>query len=314
MRAVAVTEFGGDPKVVDVPKPTPGRGELLVEVAAAAVNPFDWKVADGMLAGSMEHTFPLVLGVDFAGTVVDSGPGATRFAIGDRVFGSALRAPVGAVGAYAEFLTVPDTGPIASAADLDPAQAATLPTAAGTALGLLEAGGIRAGQTVLLVGAAGGVGTFVTQLAAARDIRVLAVTRGVGQTKMGALGAAETYDASGGIVVAKVRANYPDGVDALIDLVSDAADFADYASLIHAGGTAVSTLFAADPEALSTRGVKAINHNQKSTPALYDQLADELRAHRLTVPIEARLPLSDTPTAIARSRLGGARGKTVIIP
>lgn len=121
MRAVAVNEFGGDPKVVDVAKPTPGRDELLVEVAAAAVNPFDWKVADGMLATSMEHTFPLVLGMDFAGTVVDRGADAAQFSVGDRVFGSVLRAPVGAVGAYAEFLTVPAAGLVASAAGLDPA-------------------------------------------------------------------------------------------------------------------------------------------------------------------------------------------------
>ncbi|WP_406298638.1 NADP-dependent oxidoreductase [Embleya sp. NBC_00888] len=314
MRAVAVNEFGGDPKVVDVSKPTPARGELLVEVAAAAVNPFDWKVADGMLAESMKHSFPLVLGVDFAGTVVDAGSDAVRFSVGDKVFGSALRAPVGAVGAYAEFLTVPSTGLIASAADLDPAQAATLPTAAGTALGLLEAGGVRAGQTLLLVGAAGGVGTFLTQLAAARDVRVLAVTRGVGASKMGALGAAQTYDATGGIVADKVRSDYPDGVDALVDLVSDATDFAAYARLIRDGGVALTTQFVADAGELAERGIEAINHDQKSTAELYDRLADELRGHRITVPIEARLPLSDAPTAIARSRLGGARGKTVIIP
>ncbi|MEU0934512.1 NADP-dependent oxidoreductase [Embleya sp. NPDC005971] len=314
MRAVAVNEFGGDPKVVDLAKPTPGRGELLVEIAAAAVNPFDWKVADGMLGGSMEHTFPLVLGSDFAGTVVDLGADTTRFSVGDRVFGSVLRAPVGAVGAYAEFLTVPSEGLVASAADLDPARAAALPTAAGTALGLLEAGGVLAGQTVLLVGAAGGVGTFVTQLAAARDVRVLAVTRGVGAAGMGALGAAETYDAADGIVVDKVRSDHPDGVDALVDLVSGAADFAAYARLIRDGGVALSTQFVADPDELGRRGIEAINHNQKSTARLYDRLADELRARRITVPIEARLPLSDAPSAIARSRLGGARGKTVILP
>ncbi|MYS82172.1 NADP-dependent oxidoreductase [Embleya scabrispora] len=314
MRAVAVNEFGGDPKVVDVAKPTPGRDELLVEVAAAAVNPFDWKVADGMLAGSMEHTFPLVLGMDFAGTVVDRGADATRFSVGDRVFGSVLRAPVGAVGAYAEFLTVPAAGLVASAADLDPAQAAALPTAAGTALGLLEAGGIRAGQTILVIGAAGGVGTFLTQLAAARDVRVLAVTRGVGAAGMAALGAAQTYDATGGIVADKVRSDHPDGVDALVDLVSDAADFAAYARLIRDGGVALSTQFVADPQELAARGVEAINHNQRSTAQLYEQLADELRAHRIAVPIEARLPLTDAAGAIARSRLGGARGKTVILP
>ncbi|WP_406282144.1 NADP-dependent oxidoreductase [Embleya sp. NBC_00896] len=313
MRAVAVNEFGGDPKIVDVAKPTPGKGELLVEVAAAAVNPSDWKIADGMLATSMEHTFPLVLGTDFAGTVID-GDDDARFSIGDKVFGSVLRAPVGAVGSYAEFLTVPANGPLASAADLDPAQAASLPTAAGTALGLLEAGGIRAGQTILVVGAAGGVGSFLTQLAAARDVRVLVVTRGVGESRMGTLGAAETYDATSGIVVDKVRADYPDGVDALVDLVSDASDFAAYARLIRDGGIALSTQFVADPQELSHRGIEAINHKQNPTPTLFERLGDDLRARRITVPIEARLPLNDAPSAIARNRLGGARGKTVILP
>ncbi|MYW04195.1 NADP-dependent oxidoreductase [Streptomyces sp. SID3343] len=314
MRAVAVDEFGGAPKVVDLPKPTPRGGELLVEVTAAAVNPFDWKVADGMLAKTMEHAFPFVLGMDFAGTVVETGPGDARFGIGDKVFGSALRTAAGTGGAYAEFVAVPSGGLVASAANLDPAQAATLPTAAGTALGLLEAGAMTAGQTLLLVGAAGGVGTFLTQLAAARDVRVLAVTRGVGESAMGALGASDTYDAKGGIVVDTVRADYPEGVDALVDLVSDTDDFAAYARLVRDGGVALSTLFTADPQELGRRGVEGINHQQHSTPELYERLADELRAHRITVPIEARLPLEDTAAALARSRLGGARGKTVILP
>jgi len=314
MRAVAVDEFGGSPRVVELPKPIPGPGELLVEVAAAAVNPFDWKVADGALASSMDHVFPLVLGADFAGTVVGTGSGETRFAVGDRVFGSALRAPVGGVGAYAEFLTVPADGRVASAADLDPGQAASLPTAAGTALGLIEAGGVRAGQTVLLVGAAGGVGTFFTQLAAARDVRVIAVTRGVGESAMGALGAAETYDASDGPVADRIRSDYPEGVDALVDLVSDADGFSAYARLVRDGGVALTTLFVADPQELAGRGVEAVNHQQNSTADVFAKLADELRAHRITVPIEARLPLEDASSAIQRSRRGGARGKTVIVP
>jgi len=309
VRAVAVTAFGAIPELVDIPQPEAGPGEVLVRLAAAGVNPFDWKVVDGMLDGKMPHTFPLVLGVDGAGTVAAVGAGVTRFAAGDQVYGQFFHAPVGA-GTYAEYVTVPEGQAITAAPASVPASAAAaVPTAGVTALTLLDEVGAGPGQRLLVVGATGGVGSFVTQLAAARGAHVIATASGDGVDRIRGLGAAETVDHHKGSIAGQLA----DGVDALIDVVSAAPAFAANAGLVRAGGVAATTVFAADVEALAERQVRGVNVNGKPTPELLDLLAAEIDAGRLRVPVETQVPLAEAPEALALSRSGHSRGKTVIL-
>jgi len=129
-----------------------------------------------------------------------------------------------------------------------------------------------------------------------------------------ALGAAETVDHHRPAPAPdQVRQSHPDGVDALIDLISDAPSFAALAELVRPGGTAATTVFVADPDALARRGVRGLNLNAAATVERLDRLRAELDAGRLTVPIEAEIPLAEAPAAIPRLRAGGARGKTVIL-
>ncbi|WTW92580.1 NADP-dependent oxidoreductase [Streptomycetaceae bacterium NBC_01309] len=316
MRAVAVAKPAGEPELMRLPVPEPGPGEVLIKVVAAGLNPLDWKLADRARRGETadEAVYPLIYGVDFAGKVAALGPGVTRFAEGDAVFGQPKRVPVGAYGTYAEYVIAAEDGVLAAAPESLPLPlAAALPTAGLTAMSMLDAAGLTAGQTLLLVGAAGGVGSFVTQLAAARDVRVVAVTRGVGEHEMGELGAADTVDARGGAPVDELREAYSEGVDALIDLASDPERFAAYADLVADGGVAVSTIGAADPDALARRGVEGVNFVVAPTADLLARLADEVDAGRATVQLGAQVPLADAPDAVARSRAGKARGKTVIL-
>ncbi|WP_235051260.1 NADP-dependent oxidoreductase [Yinghuangia soli] len=299
-----------------LPVPEPGPGEVLIKVVAAGLNPLDWKLADRARSGETAEpaVYPLIYGVDFAGKVAALGEGVTRFAEGDAVFGQPKRVPVGAYGTYAEYVIAAEDGVLAVAPENLPLPlAAALPTAGQTALSLLEAAGLGEGQTLLLVGAAGGVGSFVTQLAAARDVKVIAVTRGVGERVMGELGAAETVDAKSGPPVDDLRETYPDGVDALIDLASDAEQFAEYAALVADGGVAVSTVHSAEPEALARRGVEGVNFVIAPSAGLLARLAAEVAAGRATVQLDAQVPLADAPDAVARSRAGKSRGKTVIL-
>ncbi|MEV6785785.1 NADP-dependent oxidoreductase, partial [Streptomyces sp. NPDC051098] len=242
MRAVAVKAFKAEPELIQVPKPEPAEGEVLVKIEYAALNPVDRQIADGALDGRAEHVFPLILGRDFAGRVDVVGPGDSRFVVGDAVFGQTARPPFG-TGSFAEYVTVPQDGPIAFVPDgLSFRTAALLPTAGMTAAETLAAAGVTAGQSVLVVGAAGGVGSILTQLAAARDVRVLAAVRG-GERLMAELGADNTLDTTARDLAAAVRDILPDGVDALIDLVSDTpAAFAANAALVRAGGTAVHVI------------------------------------------------------------------------
>lgn len=304
MRAVAVQTFRAEPELVWLPKPEPGPGEVLVKIDYAALNPFDWQVADGLLDGRVPHVFPLVLGLDFAGRVDVVGPGENRFVVGDAVYGQAGRPPVG-TGTYAEYVTMPQDAAIAGVPDgLALRAAAALPTAGMAALEILRTAPLDAGATMLIVGAAGGVGSALTQLAAARDIRVVAAVRGDERERMRALGAAVSVDTT----AQPVREACTDGVDAVVDLVSvDAESFGAHAGLVRSGGTALSTRGAAAPG-------QGVNFRLTPSGALLDALAAAALAGDVHVPVEAEYPLEKAPEALARNRAVGARGKTLFVP
>ncbi|NUL05045.1 NADP-dependent oxidoreductase [Streptomyces lunaelactis] len=313
MRAVAVKAFRADPELIQLPKPEPGRGEVLVKVEYAALNPFDWRAADGVLEGRVPHVFPLVMGTDFAGRVDVVGPGDNRFRVGDAVFGQAGRPPVG-TGTYAEYVTMPQDAAIAFVPDGLPLRtAALLPTAGMSAAQILEAAGVRAGQSLLVVGAAGGVGSYLTQLAAAGGVRVLAAVRGDEQRRMSALGAAVTFDTTAQDLAAAVRDACPDGLDGLVDVVSaDAGSFAANAALVRSGGRALTTRSVLDPARLPA-GVEGVDFHLRASSALLDTLAAAALDGSLRAPVDAELPLEKAPDALAQSRAGGARGKTVFV-
>ncbi|MDJ1131799.1 NADP-dependent oxidoreductase [Streptomyces iconiensis] len=315
MRAVAVKELKGRPEVVDVPRPEPGEGEVLVRVEAAGLNPLDWKIADGMLEGALPYAFPMVMGVDFAGVVEDGGPQARRFRPGDAVYGQVVSEPVGG-GTYAEYVVVEEAGSIAGVpASVPTTVAAGAPTAGMTALDIVRAAALREYESLLVIGAAGGVGTFLTQFAAAHDMRVIASTHGHDQRRMAAFGAAVTIDAKEHSMVDAVREEYPDGVDALVDLASPtAAEFAANAALVRDGGVALTTVGVADPDAQYAKGVEGINFQLSASAELLDRLGQEIDSGRVVVPIENEVPLDQAPDAVARARAGGSRGKTVFIP
>jgi NADPH2:quinone reductase len=314
MRAITVSEYGGPPAVTELPKPEPGPGELLIKVQAAGMNPMDRKIANGAWRERMPGTFPMVLGADVAGVVEDIGDGATRFAVGDEVFGQLLIAPLGSAGTYAEDVAAPEDAPLAPTPDgMDPAVAASLPTAGGTALGIIESFHFRQrleGKTVLIVGAGGGVGSFLTQLAANGGAYVIANVHDHAADRMRGYGVAEIIDHGTVSVPDAVRAKHPDGIDVLIDLASERDSFAELASLVRPGGVALTTTYVADPEALAQREVTGINYRYHATPELLERLARAVAAGRIVPPPITDLPLDEVPAALARN--GHVDGKTVI--
>src|SRR5215218_1793172 len=106
MRAIALSAAGAEPRLTELPVRGPGPGEVLVHVAASSVNGFDLAVVAGWIAQYMEYRFPVVLGKDFAGTVEGVGPGVSRFAVGDQVFGVVMTPHVGGDGGFAEYVVV----------------------------------------------------------------------------------------------------------------------------------------------------------------------------------------------------------------
>ncbi|WLQ45362.1 NADP-dependent oxidoreductase [Streptomyces laculatispora] len=312
MRAIAVGAFRADPALVEVPKPEPAAGEVRVRVEYASLNPYDWQTAEGSLDGQVPHVFPLVVGVDFAGRVDTIGSGDNRFRVGDKVFGRA-GPPVGA-GTYCDYVCVPQDAAITLVpGGLDARIAAALPSAGMAAAQILETAVLRGHESLLIIGAAGGVGSCLTQLARARDVRVIAAVRGDERSRMGSLGATATVDTTRGRTAGSVRAACPDGIDALADLVSGTPEaFAAHASTVRPGGIALSTRGVAAGAALP-EGVRGIDFRLDPSPVLLDVLAAGAEEGVLRVPIDAELPLEKAPQALDRNRTGGARGKTVIV-
>ncbi|MFE9143549.1 NADP-dependent oxidoreductase [Streptomyces tubercidicus] len=311
MRAVAVSAFGEQPQLMELPQPEPGPGEVLVRLSAAGLNPVDWKLADGMFGDAVPAVFPLVLGSDGAGEVLAIGSGVRRFTIGDAVFGQFQRPDQGG-GSYCELAVTGEDRIAHAARSVTYATSAALPTAGMTAYNLVEETRITEGRTVLIVGATGGVGTFVTQLAAGRGAEVIATARPAKAELMRTLGAAETVDHTVGPIADQVLANHPGGVDVLIDMTSGPTEFAELTRTVRDGGTAVSLIGSADADELTEHNLRGFNFVNRPSPQLLEILAGHVDAGRLTVLVGREVSLEEAPEALATSRTGRAQGKTVL--
>jgi len=235
MRAFALEGFGDAGSVRDLPLPEAGAGQIRVRVRAAGVNPVDWLMGMGVLKDMLEHRFPLVLGQDFSGAVDAVGPGVDAFRIGHEVFGVHGMPHAGA-GTFAGFV-VASTGTVTHRpASLTPVAAAALPLAGASALMSVDAVRPAPGDTVLIAGAAGGVGGCAVQLAVLRGARVIALTRAQNAEYVRGLGATEVIDYTTRDVVKAVRAAHPEGVAALLQAAGDAAALAGYAGAVRDGG------------------------------------------------------------------------------
>jgi NADPH:quinone reductase len=312
MRAVVVTAYGATPAVAEVPTPQPGAGQVLIKLSAAGMNPMDRTLASGDWR-PMPATFPMVLGADGAGVVERVGDGSSRFVAGQSVFGQLLIPPLGSAGTYAEYVAVTEDAPLALVPDgLDLVVASSLPTAGMSGLSLVELLGPLADKTVLIVGAGGGVGAFATQFAVDAGARVIANVHERAADRMRSYGAAETIDHTAVNLEDAVRKAHPDGIDVLLDLVSDKDGFAKLAGLVRPGGTAVTTGYVADTSALESAGITGINFALQPSSDLLDRLANSLVIGRILAPPITQISLDEAPSVLTGANDRPVEGKTVI--
>jgi NADPH:quinone reductase len=312
MRAVTVTEYGATPAVAEVPTPDPGPGQVLIKLRAAGMNPMDRTLASGAWK-PMPATFPMVLGADGAGVVEQLGEGASKFSLGDDLFGQLLIAPLGSAGTYAEYVAVTEDAPLARVpSGLDDIVAAALPTVGGTGLALVDLLQPLADKTVLIVGAGGGVGSFATQFAAKAGGNVIANVRARDAERMRGYGATDTIDHTAVALPVAIRQAHPDGIDVLIDLVDDATSFAELASLVKPGGTAVTTQYVADEDALRATGITGINFALQISNELLLRVAEAVADGRIVAPPITRITLEEAPAALDPAQAQPTSGKTVI--
>ncbi|MGW2642832.1 NADP-dependent oxidoreductase [Streptomyces sp. NPDC001348] len=293
MRAVTIDDFGTTPAVTEVAKPEPGPGEILVKVHASSLNGFDGAVIYGVLKDVLEHKFPVTLGKDFAGTVEAVGEGVTR-AVGDRVFGVVMK-PVVCDGAFAEYVVVAEGYAVTAVPEgLDLDRAGALGLAGTAAAGIVDAIAPKAGDTVLVVGATGGVGAYTVQLAAAAGATVVATAKPGAETEfVGGLGAAHVVDHTGDLAE-QVRAIAPDGVTALVHLAGDPTQLVE---LLADGGRLASTL-GFGPEQAGRAGITVTSVMANPDVATLDRLADAVASGALQVPIGQTYPLDSVAQAV----------------
>lgn len=313
MKAFALTAAGQPAALTDLPDPDIAADEALVSVRAASVNGFDVYQSSGGLVAMMPHELPTVIGRDLAGVVVAVGPQRTDVAVGDEVLGFVTSTPPLHSGTWAE-LVAGGSGLILARkpAGLSWEAAAAMPLAASTALDAVDAVVPKPGETVLIMGATGGVGAFAVQLAAQRGAHVVASSMpGEDEAFVRSLGATEVVHWKLSGLGDTVRRLAPGGPAALIDFVSRGEAFKGLAALVRDGGRVSTTLGAADVPALAERGITATNVMGSPTPEKLAFLAAQAAAGTLQVPIQQTYPLADAPEAIDAFN-AGTRGKLVL--
>jgi NADPH:quinone reductase-like Zn-dependent oxidoreductase len=215
MKAAYIEEFGGPDKIKtgNLDKPEPGDGEVLIKVDAAGVNPVDTAVVKGMLNEVIPADFPAVPGWDVAGIIEQRGYSARRFEEGDKVYAYARRPEI-KHGTFAEYIAIPESYVAKRPETATAEESGGIPLVGLTAYqALFDAGNLKEGETVLILGASGGVGSMAIQLAKWKGANVIGVAGSSNQEYMQKLGADETIDYSGGDLSEAVNKAAPSGVD-----------------------------------------------------------------------------------------------------
>ncbi len=303
MRAIVYETYGGTEVLREarVPMPKVAPGEVLVKVRCAAVNPVDWKLMAGGLDSMMDVVFPAIPGWDVSGTVAEVGIDAPEFAVGDEVMGYARKDYVHG-GTFAEYVSAPVRTLAAKPAALDWSQAAGLPLAGLTAYQVLTRLGTRAGDTVLVHNAAGGVGSLGVQIARSLGARVIGTASPRNHERLRALGCEPVEYGDG--LAERVRALAPDGVDVVADFVGGVLD--STLAVLAADGRHASI---ADPAVLGAGGQWMWVRPVAEDLAALGRLAD---AGDLTVEVAETFALADLAAAFARSQEGHVAGKIVV--
>ncbi|WP_416985976.1 NADP-dependent oxidoreductase [Streptomyces sp. T028] len=311
MRALHVPEAGAQPVLGELPVPEVTPGHVLIKVRAAGLNPLDNVLAVGAFAERFPHHYPLILGRDAAGVVEAVGEGVDHVEPGQEVFGNVPLAPPIQAGTLAEYALLPAATVVVKPGGLDFTTAAALPLAAAAASAAVDKIGVKAGQVVLVNGASGGVGRYAVQLLATQDVTVVATGAPADAERLTELGATTVVDFTAGPVAEQVRALYPEGVDALVNLVGfTPADVP--LDAVRKGGSVATTTMAPDADTLAAAGLTGgmvQAHTARETTA---PLAELAAAGLLAVDVEAVLPLERAAEGLGVLAAGQARGKIVV--
>jgi NADPH:quinone reductase-like Zn-dependent oxidoreductase len=300
IRAVRFHEYGDSDKLVleSVPRPEPKAGEVLVEVHFAAVNPVDWKIRAGYLKDFMPVPLPFTPGIDFSGVIAELGPEVKGLKKGQAVFGIAK-------GAYAEFAIAAADDVLPKPDELGFELAATVPVGALTAWQALEDAGVKRGQTVLILGAAGGVGMFAVQFAKLKGAKVIGTASAENMAYVKSLGAEKVVDYTKGFVEWGLK-----DVDAVIDTVGGEALEGAY-GLLKKGGTLVSVAGQVSAEKAKEHGVTALGSG-RGPASLLRNIAELLVKKSVRSEVGRVFRLAEAAAAQDQSQTRHGKGRILL--
>ena len=304
MKAIRIHQYGG-PEVlaqVETQRPTPGPDEVLIKVAAASVNPVDWKIRSGHMQEVFPLTFPSTLGWDVSGTVETVGASVTRFKRGDEVYAALVGG-----GGYAEYATAPETVVARKPAAIDQVHAAAVPIAGLTAWqALFDVAQLQPGQRILIHGAAGGVGNFAVQFAKANGAYVIGTASSGNQAFLRELGVDNIIDYQ--------KTRFEDvvhDVEVALDTIGGDTQVRSFKAL-KKGGILVSIVQPPSQELAAKYGVRATFYGAKPSSSDLAEIAKLIDSGEVKPVVQTVLPLAEARRAHELSETGHARGKIVL--
>jgi NADPH:quinone reductase-like Zn-dependent oxidoreductase len=300
MKAVRIARYGGSEqlKYEEAPVPEIGAGQVLARVRYASVNPIDWKIREGARKQTSPASFPLTLGQDFAGEIVMSGDSG-RFQAGERVFGFGE-------GTYAEFTAAANNYVAAIPEKIDFAVAAALPTSGVTALqAIRDYVQPKPGTRILIQGAAGGVGSFATQIAKLWGAQVIGTASGEDAVYLRSLGHVQVIDYK------LERFESVGQVDAVLDLIGGETATRSIA-VVKKGGVMVSAVGAANAELAAQAGIRAVNMRSKGSSADLSEVAAFVERGDVRPRMGEIFPLEQAREAQDAGQQGRIKGKILL--
>jgi len=306
MKAVVIHEYGG-PEVLkyeDIPRPEPKDDELLIRVIAAGVNPVDGMIRSGMFAKEGNRAFPIILGGDVAGVVEKVGSKITKFKSGDPVF---AYVSLDNSGGYAQYALVTEREAAPKPKSLTYVEAAAVPVVAMTAWqALVDTAKLSAGQTVLIHGGSGGVGSFAIQIAKARGAKVIATASTANQDFLKQLGADVAIDYT--------KQKFEDvakDVDVVLDSIGRDTLARSYA-VVKKGGIIVSLVARPKESELEKHGIRGTALNAEPNSGELAEIGRLIDDKKIKVIVSQTFPLSEAMKAQEQVATGHTRGKVVL--
>lgn len=308
MKAALIHQFNGIEKIEieEIPTPTPAPDEVQIAIKYAAINPVDWKIAEGMLKTRMEYTFPITLGWDASGVISAVGNNVTSYKVGDEVF-AYCKKEIMHDGAFAQFICLPAQNVAHKPTSLSFAEAAAVPLCSLTAWQALhESAKLKKGETILIQAGAGGVGSFAIQFAKQIGAHIITTARTSNHDYVKMLGADEAIDYTQTNVT-----DYPHNLDVLFDCAGGDTLTASY-PLVKEGGRLITIAGVIDQLLADKYKLKTDFVFVQPSGAQLKQIAQLIDDGTITAPRVQEMPFERVETALNKSREGHVQGKMVL--